>query len=397
MKKIVGILAAAALLATSVFAVDFSGGVRLEGDLFNYNGTTEGASALMLKNANHFWEAPLALSVTTDRVGATVKFTDNDTNAFETGKWAIWFKPMDMLKVNLGTIAKDINLESIEYNNRLFNYDSFGASLDVEIDAFALNIAVVSGNGSYWFNNDKAQKFAGIKKLIDADKKNNADSYKGKTTLEEEWAVFAANLAAELADPSTSAKRKTQIAKDLLAFTADAPDAGLGELNVWGAYTADFGTISAMFDFNNTFKDIKMLAGYKNTFGDLTIFADGMFAMSKANKDADFVNSWGIDADAAYAKDALAAQGYVQVTAPLKDMKKENINVLLLAKVAYTLDQGTVYLKFKDKNLLAEDFAATIRPGFESDLGIMHYEIAAEFDVAKKVNVSIPVNFKVTF
>ena len=65
---------------------------------------------------------------------------DGDGNEMKSGKWAIWFKPMDMLKVNLGTIAKDLNKESIEYGGCLLGYDSFGASLDINVDAFSATI-----------------------------------------------------------------------------------------------------------------------------------------------------------------------------------------------------------------------------------------------------------------
>ena len=73
------------------------------------------------------------------------------------------------------------------------------------------------------------------------------------------------------------------------------------------------------------------------------------------------------------------------------------MTLLALAKVSYTLDAGTVYLYFKDANLLADPFACTIKPGFTSKVSIMDYEIAVQFDVAKKIGISVPVNFKVNF
>ena len=55
MKKIVGILLAGAM-AFSAFAADLTGGVRLAGELFNYNGTSEEVKGLMLKNENQFYQ-----------------------------------------------------------------------------------------------------------------------------------------------------------------------------------------------------------------------------------------------------------------------------------------------------------------------------------------------------
>ena len=360
MKKIVGIIAAVAM-AASVFAADLTGGVRLGGDLFNYNGTSEAAKALMLQNENRNWEAPLTLSISSDNAGGTFKFWDGQGTAFETGKWNIWFKPMDMLKVNLGSIDKSMNVETIDWGGRLINYDSFGASLDVNVDAFSMTLSFVPGKGSFWFKSAK--------------------------TLKAEDAAIVADAKAKAEDKENALAR----------ILADKYDAEVAELNLYAQYAADFGTISAMFDFSKTFKDIKMGAGYKNKFGDITMFADAAFYMAKATKDADFVNSIGVDADVTYAKDALNAQAYVKWTAPLKDMKKETMGLLALAKVSYALDKGTVYLYFKDGNLMADDFGCTIKPGFTSNVGIMSYEIAAQFDIAKKVNISVPVNFKVNF
>jgi len=384
MKKIVGILAAAALLATSVFAVDFSGGVRLEGDLFKYDGKAEGVSALMLKNNNQFYHAPLALSVTSDRAGATIKFTDKDSNAFTTDKWNIWFKPMDMLKVNLGSIEDHMHRETIDYSASVVDadYDNFGASLNVEVDAFTLSVAVVPGKGKYWFQDGKTQLAANLDEAIKADYEawEKTDAGKAATDEQKEAKKAALKVLAILAKPSL----------------ATEPDAALGELNFVANYAADFGEIRAMFDFKKTFKDITMAAGYKNTFGDLTLWADAGINMAK-NAAGDFVNTVGVAADVIYAKDALNAQACVKWTSGLKDISKDTMKVYTVAKVAYTLDQGTVYAYFKDANLLAKDFTCTIKPGFTSSVGIMDYEIAVAFDIAKKVTVSVPVNFKVAF
>ena len=399
MKKIVGILAAAAMVA-SVFAADLTGGVRLAGDLFNYDGTAEAAKALKLDNQNRNWEVPLTLSVSSDNAGGTFKFWDNESSAFETGKWAIWFKPMDMLKVNLGTIDKSMNVETIDWGGRLINYDSFGASVDVNVDAFSATLSFVTGNGNYWFTDKKAGWVA-----------DKAKEFADTSATAEIDAEYAAWLAL---NPTATDKEKAEEKKSITeaieaekaALLAESAGAYVGELNLYAQYAADFGTISAMFDFKNTFSNIAMGAGYKNTFGDLTVFADAaiyMDAKYKFNDDGDaivkdgFVNSIGVDADVTYAKDALNAQLYVQWKSALKDMDKDVMDVLTIAKVSYALDAGTVFLYFKDADLLADDFACTIKPGFDGKVGIMDYEIAAQFDIAKKVNISVPVWFKVAF
>ena len=146
-----------------------------------------------------------------------------------------------------------------------------------------------------------------------------------------------------------------------------------------------------MLDFSENFKKTSIAAGYKNTFGDITMFADAaVYLKEKAN-------AFAVDADVVYAKDALNAQAYVKFDAPFEGMKKETINVTTLAKVSYNLGSVTPYLYFKDANILASDFACTIKPGVTGSVGIMNYEVAAQFDIAKKVNISVPVNFAVNF
>ena len=174
MKKIVGILSAAAVLAASVFAADLTGAVRLEGELFNYNGTTEEVKALVIKPNQQMYWGPLTLSVSSDRAGGTMKMCDEGSDKLSVGKWAIWFKPMDMLKVNLGTIDKSMNTESITYGKRVLNYESFGASLDVNVDAFSATLSVVPGKATYWFDNGMATLKDDVKKAANYDKMPDA-------------------------------------------------------------------------------------------------------------------------------------------------------------------------------------------------------------------------------
>ena len=324
MKKIVGILLAGALL-TSAFAADLTGAVRLDGELFNYNGTSGEVKALMIKPNQQMYWGPLTLSVSSDRAGGTMKMCDEGSDKLSVGKWAIWFKPMDMLKVNLGTIDKSMNTESIDWGGRVLNYDSFGASLDVNVDAFSATIAVVPGAGNYWMSKE------------------------------------------------------------------DGADLVAGRLNLYAQYAADFGTISAMLDFSENFKKTSIAAGYKNTFGDITMFADAAVYL-KEN-----ANDFAVDADVVYAKDALNAQVYVKFDAPFEGIAKETIGLVTLAKVSYNLGSVTPYLYFKDANIFASDFACTIKPGVTGSVGIMNYEVAVQFDIAKKVNIAVPVNFSVNF
>ena len=378
MKKIVGILLAGAM-AFSAFAADLTGGVRLAGELFNYNGTSEEVKALRLQNENNFWNAPLTLSISSDRAGGTFKMCDADSDTMKSGKWAIWFKPMDMLKVNLGTIDKSMNTESITYGGRVLNYDSFGASLDVNVDAFSATLSVVSGNNGWWFDNG----MAALKNDVIEAAKKDMDYDKMSDEEKKEFDKVAAGLSGS--DIKDFAKLYN------IDIEQDKYNTIFKTLNLYAQYAADFGTISAMFDFSENFKKISIAAGYKNTFGDITMFADAAVELKeKANK-------FYVDADVVYAKDALNAQAYVKFTAPFEGIAKETIGLVTLAKVSYNLGSVTPYLQFEDSNIFASDFACKIKPGVTGSVGIMNYEVAAQFDIAKKVNISIPVNFAVNF
>lgn len=373
MKKIVGILLAGAMVF-SAFAADLTGAVRLEGDLFKYNGDTKKVEALMIKpNQQSYW-GPLTLSISSDRAGGTLKMWDGGEDKLSVGKWAIWFKPMDMLQVNLGTIAKSMNTESIDWGGRVLNYDSFGASLDVNVDAFSATLAVVPGKAAWWFDNGMAtlknDVIEAAKKLMNYDSMTDEQ----KKAFDEGYANASGSDI-----------------KDMAEALKIEQNANFKTLNLYAQYAADFGTISAMFDFSENFKKISIAAGYKNTFGDITMFADAaVFIKENAN-------AFAVDADVVYAKDALNAQAYVKFEAPFEGIAKETIGLVTLAKISYNLGSVTPYLYFKDANIFASDFACTIKPGVTGSVGIMNYEVAVQFDIAKKVNIAVPVNFSVNF
>ena len=104
MKKIVMGLAAVAM-AASMFATDFTGGLKLTGDLFNYN-TDSGKMTVLsaISNANDGTKAEATLSLSSEKVGASIKIAADMTSGKEhlvlSGN-SLWFKPIDALKLSL--------------------------------------------------------------------------------------------------------------------------------------------------------------------------------------------------------------------------------------------------------------------------------------------------------
>ena len=348
MKKIVGIFAAAAMVA-SVFAVDFTAGMQIKGSLFNYDGASKGVSAMKLWSANGPDDKPFIFSASDDRAGATIKIYDakatvvdsaeleklmsgdeeadpekafKSVSYMEANKWNIWFKPLDMLKISLGDTDTKLNCETITYwKGKVLGGAGWSYKATVELDALNFGVALGTSDSSSaaWF------------------------------TL------------------------------------PDGGDATIGETDIFANYSADFGTISALFVGKDNFKDISIGAGYKNSFGDVSFFADAAFFH------AGDVNGLKVDADVKYAKDALTAEAYAQLAAGSLDAFADTMAIVTYAKVAYALDFGTVYAKFLDDNLKADPAALEFEAGLDGSVGAMSYELAVNVNLAnEKVNFGIP-------
>ena len=357
MKKIVGILAAAAVLATSVFAADVSAKVKLDGKLLNVDTTKEKdvVSAVSIgHNTDESWNPVLNMAVSGDNYGASVGFYIGKwdygedpskwqgwNHGYGVGlkEWKIWFKPIDVLKFDVGRIDQGTNQESIDYDTRLFNYDEWGYRVGFSTNGFTLNVAFHQDHDQFWFSQD--------------------------------------------------------------GINGDAITKGL---NVFASYGADFGTILAFVDFNDTFRDIKAAAGYNNTFGDIRLFADAGIALD-GTKDQESVFGAGFDVGFKYAKDAIYFEAYARwFEDNFKSLGKEGDPMYLYfkAKFSYKLDPCTLFVYFKDENFMAKKFASTIKAGATGSVGSCNWECYAQIDTGKgdngdKLNFAIPVSFSVAF
>ena len=346
MKKITGILAVAAM-ATSLFAADFSAGARLSGEVLKYDGNSEGVTAISIKGDNNPWNKPFALSVSSDVAGASWKFTDNVTVA--TGV------TVDEKKGSVDVAKKGHVLATS-------NYQIWFKPVDM--------LTVKVGNIAESMNTESIDWGGRVL---------NYDSFGYECVVNTNGITFALSLV-----PGEG---------NSLITKAKGADVAVGEVNAYFAYGADFGTISAMADFKSTFKEIAIAAGYKNTFDPVTIFADVAF---KTNTDSS-VSGLVVDADAVYNQDAINFQAYVKADMANLSNIGDTLALTAIAKFTYALDAGKVYVYFKDGNLMAKDFACTVKPGFTGNVGAMGYEVAAQFDIAKKVTVSVPVSFDINF
>ena len=445
MKKIVGLLAAAAVLATSVFAADVAAKVRITGKIFDYvtggsynadTGALEGAPVnekgdeaaefrlLSAWTQSVWYEAPyITLSTSTDNAGANVNFITgyNASKAVSVDRVNVWFKPIDLLKVQAGTIGFNMNTETIDYSNISGMAKDFGYALDIAQDAITFDLGLGTDNNG-WFFEDAQAKY-GTKE-----------------------------------DPATA------YVKDLYA--------------IFG-YSADFGTIKAFFEYQGKSVDgikeamaatpdltklkynpttIKFGAGYANTIDSLSFFVDvvGTSKSAATDKEMDLAKLYALtagkampgivtdkdgkarsvfglafDAFAAYSADALTVKGYVKgdiadfghLTLKDGEMKEDimadnNFSLGLKLRADYKLDNGIgLYAYFNNANLLRKEvqgtdtdptsvFVSTIKLGASGSVGIASWETALQLDTGKvggkdakynKVNVSMPVWVQVAF
>jgi hypothetical protein len=151
MKKIIGILLAGAML-TSAFAADFSAQVKMKGSLLNYNGNDFQVFKMGTDNGADYNQL-LSTSVTADKAGAELKFWLNGNAVVtDTSKFKIWIQPMDMLKITFGQNGFNLNQESIDWWRSDSGIDSFGYSVNVAMNGFALDFMMAPGYNNFWFN-----------------------------------------------------------------------------------------------------------------------------------------------------------------------------------------------------------------------------------------------------
>lgn len=162
MKKIVGIIAAAAM-ATSVFAVDLNSMIQFDGDLMNYDG--EDFKALMLKDydprgdSDYVWK----MSASGDKAGAEIWYwssaTDNLASGATLQNYKVWFKPIDQLKVTVGKVyASSIANPQFGWWAK-HDLASYGYMFDVALDSVSFTAMLAPGAKDYWLEPSKDYLF----------------------------------------------------------------------------------------------------------------------------------------------------------------------------------------------------------------------------------------------
>jgi hypothetical protein len=376
---------------------------------------------------SHTYDAPFAtLSTSTDNAGGTVKFV-GDENGINAGDVQVWFKPIDVLKIQAGSHDIAMNKETIDWTEHHGEqaYGTYGYSLGFAQDAISANVAFGTGDNGWFFQ--------------DAIAKYDTDADGTSAYINDLYANFAYG-----ADFGTiSAFFRFQGKKFDVTETAAS-----AELKVKDDGTVETKVNPASFKAVYSPDTISFGAAYKNTIDALTFFVNvvGKNKAAASDKEAAIATEGiitdkdgkprsafglGVDAFVQYSADALTVKGFVKYDTAdfghltLKDgelkediMADNNTILEVLARLDYKLDNGIgLFAYFKNANLLRKEvqeagkdpssvFVSTIKLGASGSVGIASWETALQLDTGKqsgkdgkysKVNVSMPVWVQVAF
>ena len=356
MKKIVGIVGAAAVLASSIFAADVSAATKINGKLFSFNADKQ-LDLFAQGNDSHDYANPnLTFSISDEKAGATIKLTtDGSTLNVAQTTQTIWFKPIDALKISLGSYDLALNKEQIDWTESITGLGGNGYLVSVNAAGFGLDAFLNEGNNNaFWLSK------------------------------------------------------------------ADGKDPTIAEFGAKAGYSADFGSIGAFVDINRTtnrwtyhdalaqidqkadsaIKNVMFGAGYRNNFSGVDAFCNVVGYMGDK---FDWIRP------EVYASGNFDGFYFGLFAAPViwtnADLNKD-FEMEVVAKVSYALDGVTPYVYFKDNNLMAKTFASTIKVGATGNVGLMGWNIWFEVntgvtntakDKADCVTFAVPFELTVSF
>lgn len=338
MKRLIGVLAIL-MLAVGAFAVDISAGIRLGGDLINYDGNN--IDFLSLSNQTGEWDFPFQFSISGEKAGGSIKLwpgADLGGRSWNgvLGGFNIWFKPVDALTINVGNVGMGINEEQIDWwRSDAKSGDFFSYSLNLNLNGF----------------------FAGV--VLGA---------------EDGWMFKSADD-----DPDT------------VGVDESENDGNLAPIYFQAGYGADFGTIAGFFRYKED--DMKFGVGYNNTFGNTYAFVNAIFYMK------DEFDKVRVELYAAPAFDPVAFKLWVPVDLDINNGDDDNvITVGTILRADLNLGMAvTPYARVDVGDWLADSFAMTIQPGLIGHVGSMEWDVGLKFNIADPFTFSVPVIFKLGF
>ena len=359
MKKIVGILAGAAVLASSVFALDASAAIKFNGSLFDLS-FADGAKPTAIKleepkaQKGH-GQTGIDLNVSTDLAGATLIIGNGygGNNNISYQGYKLWVKPADAVKVNFGMLDYCLNKESIDYAGCINGTGSEGIAADITVNALTINLILNPGFNNPWFDG----------------------SVIGNTAVMAKYAAdFGTIGVAFIGEPQKAVAAKAASFKF---------DEATGTIKAVPAVAAAEG---------KSFAKNTISVGYSNNFDAVSMFADVAMVLT-----TELTN---IKADA-FAKGSVDAFSYAAYADFDFDVKASKVDAIdAKAKLSYALDACTPYLYVKGDNI-QKDVEITVKPGVNFNIGAAGVEIAAEVKIptaeGAKGSLSVPFGVNLGF
>ena len=360
MKKIVGIVSAAAVLASSIFAADVSAGTKIKGDIFKYDGAAESISLFAERNDTHDYANPnFSFSISDDKAGAAVKITTDGGSSVAQTTQTIWFKPVDVLKITLGNYDVALNKETIDWTESATNLGGNGYLLSLNVSGFGLDLGLNQGNEmAYWFTKNK-----------------DADPALKEFFVKASYGADFGNIGAFI--EFNRADRYTWAGYDGVFGNKDWSTGSC----VWQPYGKKADVINSML----------FGAGYSNNFNGINAFVNVLGYMG---------NEFEWVRPEAFVSGNIDAFGFALFGAPtivVNDNFGTDTQCEIVAKVTYALDGVTPYVYFKDVDILADTFTSTIKLGATGNVGLVGYDVCVQIDTADKITISVPFTLAVNF
>ena len=379
MKKIVGILAVAAVLATSVFASDITAKTKIKGEVLKYDGSAESFKLFKEGNDSHDYAQPnIEFSISDEKAGATVKLTTDGSNknvAMTTQ--TIWFKPVDVFKVTVGNFDVALNKEKIKWTESVTGLGGNGLLLSLNVSGFGLD-AGFTANEAYWLESTKADpiiKQFFLKAGYSADFGTIAGYIEFNRSGRRTYAFHDALFNVDSVTTKTVYKigPAGTIVSDTEKVTTRVP-----------AFAVNTGAIS----------DIHFGAGYANNFNGIDLFVNVAGYMGK---EFNWVRP------EFYIGQNIDAFGYQVFVAPvifLGTYKPDPaVNLEIVAKLTYQFEPCKAYVQFYDSNVMSKKFVSSIEVGAEGSCGVAGWKAWVQIDTLAndKVDIAVPFELSVNF
>ena len=376
MKKIVGILSAAAVLATSVFALDISAMIQLDGSIATFGKDTVKVLELNPWDPQGTSDYVWRFDVAGDQAGATVynysktkseDGFDNHIDFENVAEWSIWLKPIDMLKVTVGNIYFGTQSPRFGWWAKTVENANYGFQCDLDFGPLQITAGLGTAyapyhgaKGSYWFDKD----------------------YIGLRKVGEFWVGGSYNVDG-IGTFGASVNRGAQVNPHGFAQTAAWQATPLA-IDVYYA-NMPWGETSWFADFALVFKE-------KNQWG----WEDEHFGLELDRLTGQLYFEFHLDALTLYVVDVLE----INLDSDLVDagsvkVFKDGFEL----KAQYALDSFIPYVQLNGYDIM--DSALGVRLGVGFDVGACNIDLAVQTDLGWAddfgVTVGVPIEFTLNF